>query len=108
MRPVNPHRVERDRDGVGFFAGRAAGAPDTDLFRAVTARGARSDQRRHDVLAKEAELRGVAKEAGLGDRDEVEQMAQIFLDQRGNRAAQALEILVLVDEAEQLHPGGDR
>ena len=75
---------------------------------AVTVCGARCHQRRHDVLAKKAELRGVAKETGLGDRDEVEQVAQLGFHQRGNRAAQAIEILVLVHEAEQLHPGGDR
>ena len=60
------------------------------------------------MLAKKAELRGVAKEAGFGDRDEVEQIAQLGLDERRSRAAQAIEILVLAHEAELLHARGDR
>ena len=59
------------------------------------------------MLAKEAELRGVSKEAGFGDRHQVQQVAKLGLHEARSRAAQAIEVLVLAHEAQPLHARRD-
>ena len=59
------------------------------------------------MLAQETKLRGIAEEARFGDGDEVEQVAELRLDDARRFAAQTLEIFVVALQAELLHARRD-
>ena len=90
---------QRHAQGVRFFSGRAARAPDTEAaLQAV--RLSRKNIWNHDA-AQSIELRCVAEEARFSDRDFIEQGDEFPLPNRADR--EVLEVLAQGSHAEVFH-----
>jgi hypothetical protein len=97
-----PHFVERDRDRIRLFPAGATRAPDANLLWLAAGR-ALGHECGDDVFAQETELRGVSKEAGLGDRYEIQQIPQLGLDEMWRGAAQTVQVFLFARQRELLH-----